>query len=101
MQRTLSATPAGNVRNFCGRCASPICAFAPGLDVASLVVGSLAEDYQLSPWAHVNTESKSPWFRITDTLPQFAAWPAPAELRALARQHPGAWLPEQLLGPAD
>ncbi len=92
-------TPAGNVRHFCGRCASPVCNLRPGVDVACVVVASLLEEHQLPPWAHVNTESKAPWYKIADGLPQFREWPTPDELRELAREH-GSTLPPQLLGPA-
>ncbi len=92
-------TPAGNVRHFCGRCASPVCNLRPGVDVACVVVASLLEEHQLPPWAHVNTESKAPWYKIADGLPQFREWPTPDELRELAREH-GSTLPPELLGPA-
>ena len=81
-------TEAGHIRRFCGECSSPICNFAAdGVDVASLVVGSLADEFQLAPWFHVNLESKSPWFEIGDDLPRFDQWPGPTELLDLARKH--------------
>lgn len=65
------------------------------------MIGSLADEFQPRPWAHVNTESRSPWFSIDDALPQFLAWPDATELRSMCSRHPGAWIPEPLLGPAE
>ena len=93
------ATPLGAVRHFCGRCASPVFNFSPMLDLGAVVTNSL-ESPQPEPWAHVNVESKLPWLRIADDLPRFAAWPTPDQLRALLADHPGAWVPRQLLEPA-
>jgi hypothetical protein len=97
----LFRTPLGNLRHFCGRCASPTWNRSPALPLAAVVISSLAEDDQPPPWAHVNTESKARWHMIGDALPQFAAWPGPDELALLLRQHPDAWLPEMLLGTAQ
>lgn len=93
-------TPLGNVRHFCGTCASPIWNLSPAVQVGAIVVGNLAAELQPPPWAHVNTESKAPWFSIEDALPQFSEWPEPDELRLMCRRYPGAWVPEPLLGPA-
>lgn len=93
-------TPLGNVRHFCGLCAAPLWNRAPAEGLAAVVVASLAAEFQPSPWMHVNTESKAPWFTINDPLPQFLEWPAPLELEALLRLHPGSWRPHQLVGPA-
>jgi hypothetical protein len=90
-------TPAGNVRQFCGTCASPTFNYSTQVDLGSLVVGSLRDPQQPAPWAHVNVESKSPVFEIRDDLPQYAAWPKADELRALARGRANVWLPEEIL----
>lgn len=101
-----SGTPArfetrlGNVRQFCGKCASPVWNFSPALGLSSIIVSSLADADQPSPWAHVNIESKAPWLVIADSLPQFSSWPDARRLEELVRQHPGAWCPEQLTRPA-
>lgn len=87
-------TPAGNVRHFCGGCATPIYNLAPALDVACLVIGSLARDEDAPEvWFHVNLESMAPWHTIGDDLPRFEGWPDPATIRELARTRPDAWLP--------
>lgn len=94
-------TPLGNIRHFCGRCASPLWNRTPSTGLAAVVVSSLVEAAQPSPWMHVNVESKAPWFTIRDELPQFAGWPSPDALERLLHQHPGAWRPPQLLGPVS
>lgn len=90
-------TPAGNIRQFCGVCASPVCNYSTAVDLASLVVSSLPDERQPAPWMHVNTESMSPHHEIRDGLPRFAAWPTADELRAIARGRPDVWLPEEIL----
>jgi hypothetical protein len=52
----------------------------------TLVVGSLDDQRDVAPWAHLNTESKAPWFEIADALPQFAAFPSTDEIDDLARR---------------
>ena len=83
-------TPSGNVRHFCGLCSSPVANFATDVDLACVVMDSFAEEFQMGPWFHVNTESKSPWFQITDDLPQYSQWPGPDEFREIAGRHPDA-----------
>jgi hypothetical protein len=90
-------TPAGNVRQFCGTCAAPICNYSTAVDLASLVVASLPDAQQPRPWLHVNTESMAPHHEIRDDLPRFPAWPSADELCALARGRADVWLPEDVL----
>lgn len=92
-------TPAGNVRHFCRRCSTPVYNTRAGVDIACLVVSSLADELQPSPWFHVNVESKAPWFEIGDDLPRFEAWPSPSEVREFARAR-NLQLPDQLFPPA-
>lgn len=89
-------TPLGNVRHFCGICASPVWNHAPYIEAGVVVVGSLRQECQPAPWLHVNTESMSPAYTIADELPQYPQWPGEEELRALCRAHPGSWVPEPL-----
>ena len=93
-------TPVGNRRHFCGTCASPLFNVGAGGELAAIVLGSLRDDEQPVPWAHVNTESKAPWHQISDGLPKFSTWPSAEELMALATKHSCIWLPQQLLIPA-
>ena len=68
--------------------------FGDGIDLACVVVGSFAEEFQPSPWFHVNTESKSSRFEIADGLPQYLAWPGREDFLKLALEHPEAPLPD-------
>lgn len=94
------STPHGNRRHFCGLCASPLFNVGGAGELAAIVIGSLQDAEQPAPWAHVNTESKAPWHRISDSLPEFSTWPAAEQLRGLADEHRCEWLPDQLLVPA-
>ena len=55
---------------FCGRCGSPVPdanGDSPRMEVPA---GLLDDDPQLRPDRHILVEVKSPWFSITDNLPQ-------------------------------
>jgi hypothetical protein len=57
--------------SFCGRCGSPVPdpkSESPWLEVHA---GILDDDPLLRPERHILVEAKSPWFTITDGLPQF------------------------------
>ncbi len=94
-------TPMGNLRKFCPRCASPVCNFPGQGEFASLIVASLAQEFQQEAWFHVNTESKLSWTRLDDGLPVFEGWPEPAQIQEIARAHPEAWLPGVITGQAQ
>jgi hypothetical protein len=55
---------------FCARCGSPL----PDPNAATawfeVPVGALDDDPELRPDRHIFVELKSPWFAITDSLPQ-------------------------------
>ena len=70
-------------RCFCAKCGTRLYNHAPQVGMLSLVVATLEDGGALRPVAHINTESKCRWFSITDSLPQFASMPPPAELRQL------------------
>lgn len=78
-------TPHGSMRHFCSICASPICNHSLEPEALCLVVASLDDDSTVRPWAHVNLESKAPWFVPEDDLPKFQGDPTPEEWAALAR----------------
>ncbi|MGI9288119.1 MAG: hypothetical protein ACR2P1_22230, partial [Pseudomonadales bacterium] len=44
-------------------------------DATSLVVTSLAQEPTIHPGAHMNIESRAPWYEILDDCPQFASFP--------------------------
>ncbi len=63
-------TPPAYHTCFCSCCGSPVpnpSTDAPWLDVPA---GLLDDDPQLRPDKHIYVEVKSPWFTITDDLPQ-------------------------------
>jgi hypothetical protein len=69
------STP-GSFRCFCSRCGSRVCGmFAGEPDTIAIALGTLDEDPQIRPVAHVFVGSKAPWYEITDDLMQFDAWP--------------------------
>ena len=55
---------------FCGRCGSPVPDLESGADWIELHAGILDDDPGLRPERHILIETKSPWFTITDGLPQ-------------------------------
>ncbi len=65
-------------RGFCAVCGSPVAFFADGVADVWIKVGSLdhPDDWPLvrdAPWgqsAHWHTDTKVPWYRIGDGLPQ-------------------------------
>ena len=65
----------GNVRAFCKTCGSNAPVLEDGGAHVIVPAGSLDDDPQVRPLVHIHTASKAPWFEITDTLPQFAAFP--------------------------
>lgn len=92
-------TPMGNRRHFCRFCASPLFNVGAAGELVAIVIGSLPDDAQPAPWAHVNIESKASWHPIADGLPAFESWPYEDELRALAAHNGCTRLPSQLLLP--
>jgi len=63
-------TPPAYRTCFCSRCGSPVpnpFSDSPWFEVPA---GVLDDDPQLRPDKHIFVEVKSPWFAITDDLPQ-------------------------------
>jgi hypothetical protein len=92
-------TPMGAERHFCGRCATPLYNLSSALALGAVVTNGL-DGPQPEPWAHVNTESMLPWLSLGDDLPRYLTWPTPEQLFVSLEQHPDAWVPVGLLGPA-
>jgi hypothetical protein len=84
---TIFKTPMGSIRHFCGRCATPICNFPSEPAVLCLIVSSLDDELDESPWAHVNLESRAPWFHVGDDLPRFPAYPDDKTFAELIEKH--------------
>ncbi len=63
-------------RHFCSNCGSPVfgeAAIRPG--IVSIRCGTLDADPGIRPSSHIYTASMSPWFTISDELPQFPEMP--------------------------
>lgn len=63
------------VRNNCRVCGSPLPITLQGPGLALLPAGPLEGELGIEPLAHIFTASKAPWYTITDSLPQHAAFP--------------------------
>ena len=57
--------------SFCGRCGSPVPDSKWGGSLIEVHAGVLDDDPGLRPERHILVEAKSPWFTISDALPQF------------------------------
>jgi hypothetical protein len=62
--------PPGYRTAFCTRCGSPVPAPAPGATWFEIPAGLLDGDAGVRPDRHIFVEGRSPWFEITDALPQ-------------------------------
>lgn len=63
-------------KTFCSICGSALASFYDSHpDVVGMPLGGLEQDPGSRPIAHIFVGSKSPWFEITDGLPQYMAWP--------------------------
>ena len=63
-------TPPAYRTCFCSRCGSPVPNPLLDLPWFEVPAGVLDDDPQLRPDKHIFIEAKSPWFTITDDLPQ-------------------------------
>jgi hypothetical protein len=62
-------------RTFCVHCGSTLQWIPEGGDHFSIALGTLDDDPEIEIEQHIFVASKAPWYAITDTLPQFAAYP--------------------------
>jgi hypothetical protein len=56
---------------FCARCGSLVPDLKSESATIEIPAGVLDDDPQIRPDKHIYIETKSPWFNITDDLPQF------------------------------
>lgn len=56
--------------SFCSRCGSTVPNPKPDTDFFEVAAGLLDEDPDVQPDRHIFTHVKSPWYEITDELPQ-------------------------------
>jgi hypothetical protein len=73
-------TRGGGFRCFCQRCGTRIFnGLTTGVGFISLVVATLDDEPDQGPVMHINLESKAPWYKVTDGLPQHQALPPEAK----------------------
>jgi hypothetical protein len=74
------------VKHFCAVCGSNlISTYDRDPTKIGLPLGGLEQAPTNVPEGHIFVESKSPWFRITDNLPQHDGWPgAEAKVREIS-----------------
>lgn len=64
------------VKWFCSNCGSNlISTYDDRSDIIGIPLGGLEDDPGNRPVAHIFTASKSPWYEISDDLPQYEEWP--------------------------
>lgn len=61
-------------RCFCKKCGSPLVATHSG-QVTEVVLGTVDGDPGIRPREHIFVGSKALWYEISDSLPQYEAWP--------------------------
>jgi hypothetical protein len=60
---------------FCRNCGASVPRVSTGRGIVVIPAGGLDADPGLTPTAHIFTESKAPWFEVTDAVPQFPEGP--------------------------
>ena len=65
----------GGTRRFCRTCGSVAPMLLEQMGMAMLTAGNIVEDPGIRPQFHIFTGSKTPWFEITDDVPQHEANP--------------------------
>lgn len=67
----------GEHKGFCRNCGSPIVTrFDHDQETVNIALGTLDDDPGIAPARHIFVESKAPWYRITDALPQHKGFPS-------------------------
>lgn len=64
----------GMGREFCGVCGSPVPGKPEHMTSWSIPAGTLDDDPEVRPVAHVFVSSRAHWWTIGDDLPQFEKW---------------------------
>jgi hypothetical protein len=64
------------IKHFCSVCGSNlISTYENQPDKIGVPLGALEQSPNNDPEGHIFVGSKSPWFKITDELPQYEEWP--------------------------
>jgi hypothetical protein len=69
------ASPERGSRRFCRTCGSVAPMLIEQMNMAMLTAGNIIEDTVIRPQFHIFVGSKTPWYEITDDLPQHEANP--------------------------
>ena len=67
-----------NFRAFCRICGSRMPVLEDGGAHVIIPAGAIDGDPGVRPVVHIHTDSKAPWYDISDTLPQFGEFPPEA-----------------------
>lgn len=68
------------IKWFCSKCGSNLVStYDDRPDIIGVPLGGLEQDPGRRPEAHIFAASKSPWYEITDGLPQHEEWPGSEE----------------------
>ena len=62
---------------FCSHCGGAVPGVSKQRGIAVIPAGTLDTDPKMTPQRHIFTNYKTPWFEITDSLPQFPEGPPP------------------------
>jgi hypothetical protein len=62
-------------RNFCSVCSSLLPLYVKARDIVVVPAGSLDTDLDITPQAHIFTDSKSNWDEIINEVPKFSKMP--------------------------
>lgn len=73
---TVHSSPALE-RGFCRHCGTTIFSRRGGAGVVGLTSGSLDDPTLFRPSMHIYTESRQPWVKLDDGLPQYEQAPPP------------------------
>ena len=79
---------ANGVRAFCPTCGSAAPGTMPEMGIVFVPAGNLQGDPGIRPQRHIFTGSKSPWYEITDDLPQDEAYPPGVGAKGVERPAP-------------
>lgn len=73
------------MRTFCNVCGSAGPSPMESHGIVAVPAASLEGDPEMRPQCHIFAGSKAPWHTITDTLPQFEAYPPDVDAQPVAR----------------
>ena len=63
-------------RNFCSTCSTPLPRYVKTRDIVVVPAGCLDSDVDISPQAHIFTDSKGNWDEVLNDIPCFEQRPA-------------------------